>query len=532
MPKTILKTVGLSFLVILLAAQTSFAEKYPRTERTDSLLNELLVKLDSSEVYAARKEAAIDSLKARLSASTEIDEHYSLLHSIARGYADCKVDSAIFYLEKLVGLAQQAQDDSVLFRSRMDLANVLSDAGYYMESFQILNEVPRGRLSGELLVRYFYTKASFYHILYNSYKEPESFREEYREQYSQYRDSVLQLADTSGILYLHAIERKEARAGNFDKARHYNAVWKSKINNPRSAQMATCLYDSFAIAYVYEYNFNGEDIDNLLESAILEVELGKLNIASLNRVQTLLLGENKYKEAKKVSDYYFASLLKFGSRVRLIDVIDQTVRVNKQSLRSLRRSYAFSIMAIVLISVLVAALVIAVIRINSSRHKVQALNEELKRSDSIAKGYVGVVFKLYSSYIKRLEVFRAKIHSNLKKDRIDTALELTIPSGEFESEERKALFRHFDTAFVSIFPDFIEKVNSCLRPDAVIVPKKTEILNGELRVLALSKLGIEDSDEIAEMLHCSVKTVYNLRSIVKSRLAVPEADFRRILGLD
>lgn len=531
MPKTILKTVSLSILVILLAAQTSFAEKYPRTERTDSLLNELLVKLDSSEVYAARKEALIDSLKARLPVSAG-KEHCSLLRSIAREYSQCKVDSAIFYLERLVGLAQQAEDDSVLFSSRMDLAHVLSDAGYYMESFQTLNAVPREKLSGDLLVRYYYTKSSYFHSLYNGYKEPDSFKEEYRALFSQYRDSVLMFADTNSIMYLHAIERKEARAGNYEKARHYNAIWKSKISNPRSTRMATCLYDSFAIAYVYEHYAKGEDIDNLLESAILEVELAKLDIASLHRVQTLLVGENRYKEAQKVSDYYFASLLKFGSRIRLMDVVDQTVGVNKQSIRSLRRSYAFSVMAVALASVLLVALVIAVILINSSRHKVRALNEELKRSDSIAKGYVGVVFKLYSSYIKRLEVFRAKIHSNLKKDRIDTALELTIPSGEFESEERKALFHHFDTAFVSIFPDFIEKVNSCLRPDAVIVPKKTEILNGELRVLALSKLGIEDSYEIAEMLHCSVKTVYNLRSIIKSRLAVPEADFRSILELD
>ena len=100
-----------------------------------------------------------------------------------------------------------------------------------------------------------------------------------------------------------------------------------------------------------------------------------------------------------------------------------------------------------------------------------------------------------------------------------------------EWEERKELFHNFDKAFMDIFPDFIETVNSCLKPGEKIVPKKTEILTTELRILALMKLGIEDIDKIAEMLHCSVKTVYNLRSVLKARLAVSEEEFKKTISL-
>ena len=123
-----------------------------------------------------------------------------------------------------------------------------------------------------------------------------------------------------------------------------------------------------------------------------------------------------------------------------------------------------------------------------------------------------------------------KVHTRLKKGQINQALELTSPLGDVASEERRELFRNFDTAFVDIFPDFLQTVNGCLKPESRIVPKKTEILSTELRILALVKLGIDDSTKIAEMLQCSVKTVYNLRSGFKARLAVSEEEFKKIIS--
>ena len=127
-------------------------------------------------------------------------------------------------------------------------------------------------------------------------------------------------------------------------------------------------------------------------------------------------------------------------------------------------------------------------------------------------------------------MFRTKIHSSLRKGYVDQALELTSPLGDFAADERRELFHNFDTAFMDIFPDFIQAVNECMKPECRLIPKRTEILNTELRILALIKLGIEDTTRIAEMLHCSVKTVYNLRSGIKGRLAVSEDEFKKVLS--
>ena len=176
------------------------------------------------------------------------------------------------------------------------------------------------------------------------------------------------------------------------------------------------------------------------------------------------------------------------------------------------------------------AIVQALLQINRSRLKIITLKNNLEQSDRISKSYIGVAFQLYSSYIKRLDMFRTKINSSLRKGHVDQAMELTTPSGDIASEERRELFHNFDRAFVDIFPNYIDVVNSCLKPEQIIVPKRTEILSNELRILALIKLGIEDNTEIAGMLHCSVKTVQNLRSILKARLAIPEDEFNNIIS--
>lgn len=512
-------------LAVTMALPCSGAEM-PRTERTGALIRELLEKLDSTDVYAARKEQKIERIKAGLPGDTDA-ARYDLYFEIAEEYSNYMLDSSLVYLEKAIRVARATGSDSLRVAAEIRRASILSIGGLYYEANETMSSIPRDALRESMYVSYYQSWALLFHELYSCSGEPADFREAYRAKYNIYRDSLLAVADPSSLLYLRNMEKKAARAGNYEEARRYNALRLARIEDPRSGAYATCLYDRFQIANYYERRPTGAAVDDLLESSIIEVLNCNYNIASLLRTEAYLFNINEIKAAKKVSDYYFSFLRKFGSRKRIVDGVAQTMIINDRNHQSLVRRNKEILAALVLISLLSLALVFMLLKINSSRLKITRLKDSLQRSGKISKGYVGVVFQLYSSYIKRLDVFRTKIHSSLRKGHIDQALELTSPLGNAVAEDRKVLFHNFDTAFVDIFPDFIQTVNACLRPDAGIVPKKTEILNTELRILALIKLGIEDSTQIAEMLQCSVKTVYNLRSGLKARLSVPEETFKK-----
>ena len=92
-------------------------------------------------------------------------------------------------------------------------------------------------------------------------------------------------------------------------------------------------------------------------------------------------------------------------------------------------------------------------------------------------------------------------------------------------EELEELYANFDTAFLHLFPNFVGKFNDLLQEKEQILPKKGELLNTELRIFALIRLGIEDSSQIAEFLRYSVNTIYNYRAKVRNKARGSREDF-------
>ncbi|MDE6171182.1 MAG: hypothetical protein K2F68_08505, partial [Duncaniella sp.] len=97
----------------------------------------------------------------------------------------------------------------------------------------------------------------------------------------------------------------------------------------------------------------------------------------------------------------------------------------------------------------------------------------------------------------------------------DTLLEY-IKSGVMLEQQRKKFYDVFDDAFLILFPDFVKQVNELIIPDKRF-PEPYNVLTTELRLLALSRLGIDDSATIARFLGISTNTIYTYRNKMRSR---------------
>lgn len=75
--------------------------------------------------------------------------------------------------------------------------------------------------------------------------------------------------------------------------------------------------------------------------------------------------------------------------------------------------------------------------------------------------------------------------------------------------------------FLQLFPNFVEEFNALLTEP--MQSKPGELLNTELRIFALIRLGITDSTKIAQFLRYSVTTIYNYRTRVRNK-ALGERD--------
>ena len=88
------------------------------------------------------------------------------------------------------------------------------------------------------------------------------------------------------------------------------------------------------------------------------------------------------------------------------------------------------------------------------------------------------------------------------------------------------MFHNFDTAFLRLYPNYIEQFNSLLQPDKPILPKKGELLSTDLRIYALVRMGISESHKIATLLFLSPQTIFNHRTQVRNR-AIDRNNFEK-----
>lgn len=119
-------------------------------------------------------------------------------------------------------------------------------------------------------------------------------------------------------------------------------------------------------------------------------------------------------------------------------------------------------------------------------------------------------------YIDKLDSLRKTIAKLAGSGRADEILRMT-KSADMVDRELKAFYDQFDRTFLSIFPSFVEDLNALLQAGEELRPKKPGGLSPELRIYALIRLGIPDSDKIATFLRYSVTTIYNYRTRVRNK---------------
>lgn len=119
---------------------------------------------------------------------------------------------------------------------------------------------------------------------------------------------------------------------------------------------------------------------------------------------------------------------------------------------------------------------------------------------------------------------------HLVKDRRYDEVYKQLKSGATIKNEQEKFYADFDAAFLTLFPDFIERFNALLQPDAPVLPKHSGQLNTELRIFALIRLGITDTTRIAHFLNFSLTTVYNYRSKIRNRSLGNPAEFEDLVA--
>ena len=528
--------------------------KVAKSDTLDSLLLVLDKNITSCKIYSDKKDIRIRTLKEKLHLNQLSNETtYHLQESLYNEYKSYICDSAIFYLNKNIELAQQINDSYKLNESIIKLSYLLSSSGMYMEAIDVLKMVNKSSLSKEQLMNYFIAYDHVYGEL-GYYTQNHKIGTHYTLRSKMYKDSIYQIASPDSEIYLSMEETRLRDEGKLQEA--------LAINDKRLSQVTINSPEYAALMYYRALIFREQkEQDNYIRclslSSIADIRSAIKDHASLWMLAQALLDRGDLERAYQYMNFSWTESKFYNARLRAWQSADDLSLIDDTYQLMLRQRNSELKIYILIVSLLSLLLFIALcyiyrqvkhlrtarqnlLKVNTQlenlnkelqkiNFSLQTANKDLAESNQIKEVYIARFIKLCSTYVDHLDTYRRMVHKKVLTNQITELLHLTRSNSILE-EALNELYENFDSAFLNLFPNFIEQFNSLLQENEQIRPKKNNTLNTELRIFALIRLGITDSSQIAEFLHYSVNTIYNYRAKVKNKARISREDFEEVIA--
>ena len=547
----------IAVMVILLwfGMSTAVSAVHPTAASIDSILQCIDEAISASDQYVHKKKERIAYLKSRADQAETLSAKYELTYQLYAEYLPFVNDSAIYYLERCSDIALQMGDDSKAGGCLSLTALCCSNAGMYVESEAILKTINPEKLHGIDLGLYYYASGHISGEL-AYYGKFENMRRQYAETSANYFLLAQKYLPVGHKYYNQCREMLAQGRKDYRQALAINNEWLHNVK-PGSPEYALISFYRYL-----DYKALGDSIQmmySLGESVLADIRNAVMDQGSMWEMANLLMANGDVDRSYRYICFTSDCADRFGSRQRLSHISPLLTRIAKEykaKEEKSGRSLRFTVIAISILSLMLLAVLAYVYRkrnqlavtrdqlaksnaqlqdsnaqfsslnsqLSSLNSQLTILNSQLSEANSVKDMYVGRFLRLCSVYIDKLEDIRKKVIKRVKNRQYTELAELTR-SAEFTSKETDELYATFDTAFLQLFPTFVDDFNALLNPENHILPPDNKSLNTAIRIFALIRLGITDSSKIAEFLHYSVNTIYNYRANVKNGAVCDRADF-------
>lgn len=530
-----------------------------RNEEDSDDLNTLYERLDrelsESPVYQDAKEKKIMTLRHSLSRNRDNQRTREITDRLIDEYESYVSDSALYYIGVALDLAGKTGDLRKQQELQLRRIDVMSHAGLFGDALNEIESFDRAELDSTLLEYYYYVNCDLYQYM-NEYSNETRYSQDYAELRALYTDSIAEVASDGSF------NRVIYSSNALISARKTREAKKMLTNALSEYEPGSRQYSIIAsiLAYAYKVEGNAENHKKyLVLSAISDIKGCTKENMSFRELSSELFKDGDIDRAKlylqKSFDdaNFYAARMRTAQSARMLTVIDAAYN-RQQNSQQTRLKWLLILSSALSIALAIAFVFIlkqirrirkanetihehneelsAVSReLKAVNHKLAETNAALKSSDSIKEEYTGL-FMVYSSLtIRNLENYQQTLSNLVVKGNTKDLLK-KIKENSIVEKTLKDFYNKFDEAVLNIYPDFVEKVNQLMRPDEHIVPKPGSRLNTELRVLALIRIGVYDSERIAEFLRCSLTTIYTYRSKIRKRSLDPDAFEEQIRNIN
>lgn len=513
----------------------------PLFRRLDSLIS-------CQPAIVMAKEQRIGRIRERLrvpriSPRQEYDINESLYHE----YMAFKCDSAYRYATRNMAIAKANGWDREFNHSTLQQAHILSVMALFDVAEQSLRSIRKEALAtGEDSLAY-YMCYSDLHLFGAEFTEGTPFYDPNLNTAQEWRRKALRVATvktTAGVTCL----------ANY----HFNNNHRKKaiqllesFLRAGGGKIGTRDYSVVTSDLAFFHGMCGNKARQrhyLLLSAISDAQGVIRENNSLRELASMLMDEGEYDRAYRYINISVSDAQFYGTRLRNMQAGNIVPKIIEAYHGAEAHSRRVLVVVTVIISVITILLFVALFllmrylrRYHSTTRMVEEVNAKLhdtvtqlrdtnlllQEGARIKEQYLGRFMELASTLIQHNEE-RWKLANRYSREHKMENLFALLKSNSGTMEDTKLFYANFDEAFLDIYPDFPNAVNTLMLPEHRFVVKG-KMLNTELRILALLRLGITDNRRITAILRSSITTIYTYRSKMKARSIVKD-DFEAMVA--
>jgi len=499
----------------------------------DSLMNELERILLLKDTYHQQKLQYILGLKQTMHVAANPEKQFQLYLQIEEQYESFNYDSAFHYAIKLYQLGRQTGDPCKIAISKIKVGFVLLSSGLFKEAIDTLQSIDTSRMDKQLRCRYYATLARAYYDLAD-YNKDGYYSEQYLQWGNYYQTKACELADrtTSEYWMLEGLKLMKIRQYQDAKRVFLYAIQHFSLDDHALA-IATS-----SLAYVcLQMHETDMAMEMLIKAAIADIKSSTKETVALRNLSQLLYEKGDVKTAYRYIKIALDDASYYNARHRKIEIASILPIIEGEKLNTVERqkkiitgyAIAISLLSIVAITFLII-IFMQMKRLRRAQQQIQQAyqsltltNAKLQEANKIKEEYIGYYFNVTSEYLDKLEKFQKDVHRKLVAGKIEDLKNMLANIAL--KKEKEELYRNFDRVFLKLFPDFVEEFNKLLKEEHRIVLKEDELLNTDLRIFALIRMGITDNEKIANILQYSVNTIYTYKTKIKNRSLVPNEKF-------
>ncbi|MFI3248603.1 MAG: DUF6377 domain-containing protein [Rikenellaceae bacterium] len=527
----------LLYLIFIICSPHLFAQS-----RIDAVLSDLDSKIKERNQYRLDKDRRINALKFTLATTDDPSQQYRICHNIFEEYKVYQYDSAYIYALKTSDLARVSGDKNSIAQSDCDLLFCYSTVGLFKEAADVVANFSEDGVSRRVMANFYEESFRLYSNLISYVGDTGDLAYGYKQQMIDSSQQAVHFSNPTSFKRrflevqseLFIIKDYEASATRIEKLLNTHNL---------SLHIKAILYSWLGLCHEMLSDRDGA-IYSIALSVIADIESCTYETTSAQVLARYMFERGDITRASSYINLALEEANIYNSHIRKLEIqsIMPTILAQRYEdiLRDRGRLIIYSSLIIAL-AILVIFMLIKIYRSNTSLRIVRSeveqravdlalmnsrlleVNRELEESNRIKDLYI--IESLYgdSHFVDNVDKMCKVLIRKIKAKQFSDILE--VVGGMGIKRERQRMSSAFDSAFIKLFPNFIEEYNKLFAPEDAISLGEAGELPTEVRIFALIRLGVDDASQIAKYLNLSLNTVYVYKAKVKARAIHPKEEF-------